>query len=187
MRPREPIRSKTQFTREYAEGRFGNRSPTWLDPYLFQHEAPRSSLYHLRNGAVAGGVTYYKQRQEEAFCRWTKQPRPEDWYCSMQVPYAVEQSLILQGEVFRDTFGLRLFYSTVRKPMRTALAEYSRDVSGILASLLIREAMDPSSYDDLQTLLDEYDGHVVEFSSYERMWGTIPNRNTIFWEVRGTY
>lgn len=187
MLPRPPVRSKREMVPLYTRGCFGNHSPTWLDPYLFQQEAPRGSLYHLRNGAVAGGVTYYKQRQEEAFCRWTKQPRLEDWYCSMQVPYAVEQSLLLQGEVFRDTFGLRLFYSTVKKPMRDALVEYSRDVSGIMARLLIAEAMDPSSYDDLQTLLDEYDGHIVEFSSYSVCWGTVPNRNTIFWEVRSGY
>lgn len=102
----------------------------------------------------------------------------------MQVPYAVEQSLLLQGEVFRDTFGLRLYYSTVKKPMRDALRKYSADVSGIMAVSLLRWAMDPSSYDWFQELLDLYPNHVVEFSSYAKCWGTVANCNTIIWECR---
>jgi len=44
--------------------------------------------------------------------------------------------------------------------------------------------MDPSSRDDLEQLFDLYPDATVEFTCYQMDLGTIPRRNTIFWEVR---
>jgi|SRR6185369_187923 len=187
---REPVRTKRDFVKRYAAGEFGNASPTWLDPERFKEEAPRNgSLFHLRNGAVAGGKSYYKQPFLRAYMYWKNAPntiggRIEDWYTSMQIPPLVEQSLLLQGEVMRTERGLYLYYTRVKEPMRIALARESASVFGILAVSLLREALCSNSYDWLNELLDLYPDHVVEFSAYERRWGTLPNFNTVFWEVR---
>jgi hypothetical protein len=53
-----------------------------------------------------------------------------------------------------------------------------------MASLLIREAMTPSSYDDWLMLIDRYPGHVLEVSIYDRCLGDVPGRNALVWEVR---
>lgn len=44
--------------------------------------------------------------------------------------------------------------------------------------------MDPSSQQDLDDLLDLYPDATIEFTCYDIDLGVIPNRNTIFWEVR---
>jgi len=187
-----PVLSKHDFVLRYARGEFGNASPTWLDPETFKAEAEkkeRKRLYHLRN-RFAGGVTYYKQEYLEAYQKWRASANPSDWYCSLQVPKHVEESLLIQGEVTQaepgsGQCGLYLYYTTVKKPMRDALRECPREASGILSTLLLRYHLCPNSYDWLQELLTRYPFHVIEFSAYEVKWGTLaPSFNTVFWEVR---
>lgn len=179
------VLSKRDFVPRYAAGEFGNASPTWMDLFKFIEEADPRELYHLRNGAVAGGMTYYKQTYLQAIKRWREAENRGDWYCSMQVPSRVEQSLLLQGEVILTPWsGINLLYSRVKEPMRTALATHSESSQGIIAVSLLRWALCPNSYEWLQELLDRYPEHAVEFSAYERRWGTLPNFNTLFWEVR---
>ena len=186
-----PVKTKSDFVQRYAQGEFGNASPTWLSPERFKEEAERNGqLYHLRNGSVPGGVTFYKQKFLEAWMRWKHMSNPSDWYCSQQVPEAVEKSLLIQGEVMQaepgsGQCGLYLYYTTVAKPMRDALRQRAQESSGIISSLLLRHYLCPNSYEWLQELLDRYPYHVVEFSTYSRKWGTLyPLFNTVFWEVR---
>lgn len=91
---------------------------------------------------------------------------------------------IFQGEIQQGVGGYELFYTTIAKPMREALAIRSKQVYGIIAISLMRYYLCPNSYDWLMVLLDRYPFHVVEFSCYGCNWGTIPNYNTIFWEIR---
>jgi hypothetical protein len=185
----QPVLTKRDFVRRYAAGEFGNASPTWTRLEQFaQHCATEESwgLYHLRNGVVAGGVTYYKQERAEALWRWANVERPGDWYCSVQVPPEVEAALVIQGEVQQamgERCGLDLSYTRVAKPMRTALREDAHSVSGIMALSLLQVSLSPCDYDWLNVLLDRYPQHVIEFSAYTRRWGTLDQR-TIIWEVR---
>lgn len=186
-----PVLDKRDFSVRYAAGEFGNCSPTYQTPNellslspLFPLDAPVPGLFHLRN-RVAGGVTYYNQRWSECVARWCDMPDHGQWYASKMIPPEVECTLRLQGEVYRSTRGLDLFYSRVAKPMRVALAERAEQVCGTTALLLLRGNLCPNSWDWMETLLDRYHGHVVEFSCYDRPWGTLyPLYNTIFWEVR---
>jgi hypothetical protein len=170
---------------------FGNGSPTWTNLGSFQQHCasePSWGLYHLRNGAIAGGLTYYKQERAEALARWESAEGLADWYCSVQVPLAVEQSLLIQGEVQQvvpgtGRCGLDLYYTTVAKPMRDALREESHSVSGIIGVSLLRASLSASDYDWLNILLERYPQHVVEFSAYRHRWGTL-NERMIVWEVR---
>ena len=180
-----PVLKKTDFFPRYFRGEFGNGSPTWLTLQEFcSSPVVDRGLYHLRNGRVAGGVTYYKQTRQQVIERWSKVSDPEGWYCSEQVPERVEKSLLLQGEVLEMERGLSLYYTRVAKPMREALAECASSVFGIISVCLLRRFLCPNSYEWLRELLGRYPGHVVEFSSYGYRWGTLANFNTVFWEVR---
>lgn len=188
----KPVLTKANFTIRYFNGEFGNRSPTWLHPNEFAmlqiHETD-GNLYHLRN-RIAGGGTHYKQTWEQALNLWWSKPDPDTWYCSMQIPPEVEASILIQGEVMQapphsGMCGLALYYSTVAKPMREALALKSNQVSGIMVKALLETNLCPNSYDWLNELLCRYPYHVVEFSAYSKKWGTLyPDYNTVFWEVR---
>ena len=185
MRP--PVLSKADFVRRFLANEFGNRGPTWDSLNDFERSG-YTGLVHLRN-RVAGGPTWYNIPANQVQAKWleichntTKVVEPWNIYFAGMAP--TERTLI-QGEAMESERGLALYYSTVRKPMREALAEEAVQEYGLTAILRLQYYLDPSSYDDLRMLLGEYDGHVVEFSTYEVCWGTVPNRNTVFWEIRG--
>jgi len=172
--------------RGYQADRFGNRAPTWNSFSAFAWEG-YDGLVHVRN-RVAGGKTYYNIPSENVIDLWRKlhggytDTFNSGWYISAMAPH--EYNLI-QGEVTLFADGPWMMYSTVKnKPMRDALAEQASIASGIMVSSLLRQHMDPSSYDWLQELFVLYEDHVVEFSTFSKNWGTIPHRNTVFWEVR---
>jgi hypothetical protein len=179
-----PVLTKADGSRRYREGEFGNASPSWDNYDEFIANAPRFALYHLRNGAVAGGKTYYKQTRYEAWRRWIAMADFKDWFVSMQIPYDVERTLQIQGEVMDTEQGLSLFYTHIAKPMRDALREEAHSVYGIIAYSLLRTYLCANSYEWLMELLRRYSGHVVEFSTFGRKWGTVLHYNTVFWEVR---
>jgi hypothetical protein len=68
--------------------------------------------------------------------------------------------------------------------MRDALRLDGRQVYGLAAAHLIQRYLDQNSQEWLWHLLDSYPGHVVEFSVYDKCWGTVPGYNSVFWEVR---
>lgn len=185
------VLSKRSFAERYnrcsgfAQSEFGNASSTWNNYDDWLAGDCRSGLFHIRN-RVAGGPTFYKVEPDNMEATWQKALRIQPaslWYISEQVPEYIEKSLRLQGEVMLAPWGYELTYSTVRKPMRDALAEQTLTTRGLRALLLLQYAMDAVSYDWLQVMLDRYAGHVIEFSSYDYTWGTLA-WNTIFWECR---
>lgn len=182
----EPVLTKKDFVRRYEAGEFGNRSPTWntLKEFIRAKRA-RHELVHIRN-RIAGGPTWYNVRAEqvvyeENYIVCNRLAKREDLYFSLMAP---TERTVIQGEVQQSCHHLDLYYSTVKKPMRDALALGGKQVQGLTAKLLLEQYMDPSSLDHLDYLLNTYLGHVIEFSVYGINWGTIPNRNTVFWEVR---
>jgi hypothetical protein len=65
--------------------------------------------------------------------------------------------------------------------MRLALAEETLHATGLKAKIILESLLDPTSYDAIIDLLEKYDGHVIEFSCWERKVGI---RRTMIWEVR---
>lgn len=181
-----PVLSKADFVRRFLTGEFGNRTRNWdtLDEFtawVATHDPHERYQYNLRN-RVAGGATYYNLYWSECVARWLEQEDKSAWYVGQMI--TCERQTI-QGEVYYSDTGLTLYYTDVKKPMRTALAEKAKQVSGIIAWFLLRHYLCPNSFDWLRELFDRYPDHVVEFSSFERRGiGTLPNYNTIFWEVR---
>lgn len=177
MKP--PVLTKRDFVKRYNQGEFGNRSPTWdsIKEFLEDFEGIwTDALFHVRNRSP-GGKTYYNQTLKDIATK----TYVGDYYVSEMAP---TESTILQGEVCRNTDGLHLRYSRVKKPMRDALAEAQHHVSRITSIFLLQEVMNQKSFDWLMYLLDEYQDHTVEFSVYDKCWGTIPGYNTVYWEVR---
>jgi len=193
----KPVTSKAQFVKLYQDGVFGNRAPTWnsldrwYDWWTAEHfDAPESAItyrrFHVRN-RVANGKTFYNLGPDfnsvvTAWNRLVCEYGPGTAYISEMAPHHLGTA---QGEVQRSVHHLDLTITTGRLPMREALlTDYTTFVQGLRADILLRHFMDPPSYEWLQYLLDTYVDHVVEFSCFSRPWGTVPNRNTVFWETR---
>lgn len=95
-----------------------------------------------------------------------------------------DKHLIIQGEVMRTHLGLSLWYTTKKEPMNGALKNESLYAEGLRAKLLLENNMFPSSYSDLEDLLELFPESAIEFSTYDISVGDIPHRNTVIWEVR---
>lgn len=182
-----PVLTKTSFVKRYQLNEFGNRSPTWNSWEEFwedwQEDGWEDALYHIRN-RVAGAQTWYNVLGSEVGDTWleaTKLFEPSQLYISAMCP---TERTVIQGEVMRSTNSLELFYSTVKKPMREALKERSRAVSGIMANLILKAYLPPNDLDWLMGLLDRYPDHVVEFTTLDVEWGTVSNFRTLYWECR---
>jgi hypothetical protein len=93
--------------------------------------------------------------------------------------------IVLQGELVEEPHcGYALHYSTVKANMRDALKQAPRNHLGPGALLILKAALDASSYADMRALLDRYPGATIEFTCYETNVGIVPGRNTVIWEVR---
>lgn len=180
----KPVLTKRDFATRYEANEFGNRAPTW-NSYEEWRKDHGLGLFHIRN-KVTGGETWYNVLAGSVGYLYYKivnegKYKPEDLYFSAMAPTA---KTIFQGEVFRSYRHLSLFYSCLPLTMREGLAKDGKQVYGLEASLLLKHYLDMVSYNWLQHLLDTYDEHVIEFSTYGVKWGTVPGMNTIYWEVR---
>ena len=180
----DSVDSKLDFVRRYKSGEFGNHSPTWDNISEFLQSGWDSGLIHIRN-RIAGGETWYDIPCSNVPSVWEKCLRagykPGDLYLSAMAP--TEKTLI-QGEIQQTPVGLSLFHTCVARPMREALTINSHQDYGIISLTLLRHFMCVGSFEWMETLLDRYPGHVLEFSVYDHNWGTVPGRNTLWWEVR---
>jgi len=185
-----PVLTKNDFVKRYEEGEFGNASPTWNDISSFLKEVDLSwekdgqVLYHIRN-RVKGGPTWYNVHGVNLPVTWEQCVRGganvKDLYVSEMAP---TELTTMQGEVMFTPEGMSLFYSFVKKPMREALKENSKNAHRLTARVLLETFMNAKSLDWLNELFDRYPEHVVEFSCYNRCWGTLSGFNTVYWEIR---
>ena len=84
----------------------------------------------------------------------------------------------------RDHRGLYLFYSRVPMTMRDALKSAPEEARGLKAKILLETLMPERDYNWLMHLLDYYEDHVVEFSTYSVEFGVVLGFKTCYWEVR---
>lgn len=188
----KPVTTKHDFVRRYLNCEFGNRPPTWGSleewqaDYYRRADTPWSRIsgsFHIRNRNV-GGKMWYNVPAHTMVPWW----RSAEYYYGVGNFYITQmappQHTIIQGEAALMPGGLYLYYSTLALPMRDALRESSHSIQGIMADSLLRQHMDQYSYIQFQELLESYPDHVIEFSVYSIDCGIIPNRNTIYWEIR---
>jgi len=195
-----PVLTKKDFVRRYAKGEFGNASPTWLNVSHFlrdnrtegfylrgdsdRHPNYVERLFHIRN-RVKGGPTWYNVKARNVTVVWEQCLREgcdrKDLYISEMAP---TERTTLQGELMYTDIGLQLYGTKVKKPMRDALKEHAFTLPPITALAAMRMYMDPISVDWIHILFERFPDHVVEFSVYNKSWGTVPHVNTVIWEVR---
>jgi hypothetical protein len=166
------IRTKREFYRLWRAGVLGNRPRTWATSFDLAMSGWTQPV--VVRSLRPGGSTVYGVAVEIA-TRLSEATFNE---------MLDDSKLAIQGEVLRDVGGLALTYSTVKLPMKLALAERTEHAHGLAAKLILDHFLCPSSRDDLDALLDLYDGAVVEFGAYSCNLGDQPHRNTLFWECR---
>ena len=185
---RRPVRTKPDFVRRYAQGEFGNASPTWRDIEDFKMEVvlkrtDASKRYSLRS-SVAGDKTQYNLNDWECLKEWRvlENLGLKGWYASEMSPH---QHNRLQGELLRTPSGLQLHYSMqVDLPMKDALRKDGKTVYGTVANILLQQKLTVSDFEWVMFLLDTYEDHVVEFTAFNVAWGTVLNSKCVIWEVR---
>ena len=185
------ITKKKQFVKLYSRGRFGNASPTWNSVIHMMEDFDNSypllnntnQLWHIRN-RIAGGKTWYDVKGEDLPDKWFEAcdiVGEKNLYISAMAP---TNKTVIQGEVQQTEKGITLTWTHIKKPMREALSAFTSMSYGLEAVNLLKRHMCPTSWDWLQELLSMYPCHVVEFSTYSVNWGTVPNVNTVWWEIR---
>ena len=185
------ICSKLEYYTLYERGFFGNKALTWDSIEEIENSDWKGKICIRGRKGIARSKARFNLTIEEAkeYIEKLKQEGiyPQDLKFNQSLP---DEEIRIQGEVMRgaDIIGrvdyLNLMYSTVKKPMNYALAEETLYADGIKASILLKENLFPTSYDDLQTLFGFFPSSIIEFSSYNITLGSLPDRNTLIWEVR---
>ena len=181
---REPIRSKDVMYRTLVAGGFGNTCPVYFSV---------GEWLRAENGGVPlWGVRSHTSGDPRA--RLDVPTAVVADYCrsvfgdhGFNITPMVDHMLAFRGEVYdAGSRGLVLFGVAGRRELkwRPAFRQYGREYTGSAAAVVLRTVMNGNSYDDLQILLEQYPGHVVEFTALEREFGTVPGRNSVVWEVR---
>lgn len=179
------IRTKLENFRLWEAGAFGNRLHLWHTTKAWR-ESGFSGLVVLRYLGLGGAWCEYDvepKRVEEILARWSSEgANMRQVMINEAIP---ADDVILQGEIW--TGGdkpLAFHYSTLADHMRPALSKGGQYCQYLQTRNLLRGAMTPSSFCDLEELLAMYDRHAVELSIFRKCLGNIPGRNTLVWEVR---
>jgi len=184
---KKSVTNKRDFARRYALGEFGNAAPTWptIKEFFAAHKDIENNphLYSLRN-RVANSQCMYNLtiREINEYTQNRKNQDLSEFYVSEMAPHNIG---IINGEICRTYRGLTLFYARGDRPMRLALKK-GVQVEGLQADLILRSKTDPSGYNWIKELLEEYPNHTVEFTSFSHPWGTLASVGhcTVIWEVR---
>lgn len=182
------IRTKAEFYRLWEAGVLGNKLRTWRDPQAAQ--ASGVPTVGIRYADPRGGGTpkFTICENPGIPAMWDEWLREGYDHRGMVVCEAAPDLLAtIQGEVCRDVWGWHGLLGRVTggKRMRDSMRDGDlKPCHGVQVLDLLHRFMDPSSRDDLEGLLEIYPAATVEFTCYSVDVGFLPNRNTIFWEVR---
>ncbi len=179
------INNKREVYALYENGLFGNKAKTW-DSYEKIVEDGWTGLVCMRSkrGMDRVSVVYNIPLEEvpKNIKSWLEKGfRYTEISFNQNMP---DKCLLVQGEVMRSEGGLCLRYTTIKKPMNLSLLEEDLKATGLRAKIILEKNLDPSSYSDMEALLESFPNSIIEFSTYSINVGCIPGRNTVFWEVR---
>lgn len=186
------LASKADYFAVWNRGLLGNKLRSWSR----ERDIPASVPSGVMLRVAQPGASYARvvpRRQVRAIM--AQEPRWAGfWQFNEAAP---DDHAILQGELFRGhdvpgsgKHGL-CFFGSERRPedrgklirMRDAL-KTARHYEGLETKLLLQRLLTPASLDDLLELLTAFNGHVIEFTAYDRCLGWAKGRNIIVWEVR---
>lgn len=175
----DSVLNKTIFYRRWMTGEFGNRPQSW------------SSLEDLMNSKYSGNVVIRHINPASGLTKYgIEKSKVQEYISNSKRPVAEfrfnepldDSKLMIQGEIMRDFKGINLTYSREKIPMRKAM-ENPLHVFGLSATIILKTFLDQGSYEWIEYLLDNYQDHVIEFTTMSYRLGT-ENLNTIIWEVR---
>jgi hypothetical protein len=181
-----PITSKRQMYAALAAGGFGNTIPAYHSVADW-HAAggPRLPFWGVRTMTPGGPcrLNCPAAEVEATFAEYLPH-RP-----NVSVMISSVGQVTWLGDVWDSPTGV--VCSGVEAPTRVhdwrALMKSPRQWAGVSARALLRRHLNASSLADLWAVFDRWPSHVVELSAMDRCFGTVPGRNGIVWEVRGTY
>lgn len=187
------ILSKSRMYDDLTQGRFGNTIPIFgsVEAWEAWSDWGRYDLWGIRCG-VAGA----DKRMRLNVPRDEVATLYREWYPNGggNISPMIDRWAVLRAEVFENDFGhpfgLTMFYVPPGvkidpvDPWRGSFRNYGKHAYGAAAVAIMKAYMWPGDYEDVRALLDEFPGHVVEFSACDRAVGKIPNRNCVIWEVR---
>lgn len=186
------ILTKHENYRRWQAGELGNKLRAWSSVEAWRESGFGGVVVLRVLRAAGGGPTVYNLQPEDvepAVEKWVSSGIPRDRIMVNEA--APDKSAILQGEYLNDVYGISpddsydyFRYTRVAAHMRTALSAKTEVAQGLLARLLIWQAVTPASYEDWQELISRYQHHVFEVSIYDRCLGDVPGRNALVWEVR---
>ncbi|MFH1506144.1 MAG: hypothetical protein ABIE94_04130 [archaeon] len=163
---------------------FGNKLRTWDSIEDMENSDYKGTVTMRHKNVYGGGFIEYRVpvfKISKMVDEWVRRgARKEDITFNESAP---DDTLLIQGEVARSWVGYHLRFSTEKKPMRDALKD-CKHARGLQVKMLLQKHLTPSSYEDIQALLEMFPEHVVEFSAYNHCLGDIPGRNAVIWEVR---
>lgn len=182
----QPVTNKMMMYESLAAGAFGNTYPEWRTLADWNRDVTVGSAYFDHE---PWAVRSFKKSDK---ARLRLDLRKEDVAAYVQNNFAPDEKVSI-GPVFNAWMTARIdvYLSPVPPcglnvlwtPDKTLRSGWE-SLSGLRAVGLMRKHLWPSDYDAIQELLEDYPGHVVEFTAFTKAVGTIPNRNAMVWEVR---
>jgi hypothetical protein len=183
----EKLHSKPVYYKHWSQGGFGNKPRTWDSLVeLEQSDYPDTALVTMRYRQSLSTFMTYGVPAGQARTLIEKFVREDGAQEQLFVfnEAMPDEYITVQGELIQRVGGYYLFYSTVPGRMGKVLRSHGQHAEGLKVNYLLKQYADPSSLEDIITLLDNYPDACVEFSCYSRYVGNIPHRNTVIWEVR---
>jgi len=169
------INTKLKMYRFLKKGLFGNTSKIYESLSEMPNNIPMSMRYN-RPGNIKRcnpGITKKEIIKNKInFNDITVCEQPE-----------LKGKCVLNAELMINHKGLNLRYKVGNMWMRPAMKNPDRAI-GLKAKFILEKYLNSSDYDTIMDLLNIYPDHIIEFTVFDHYVGTIPNRNTIIWEVR---
>lgn len=179
----KPVLTKADMYARLVSGEFGNTNPSWDGAHAWDMRDRDYPLWGVRSKTANDPRTRLNVPTAEVW-RYCYDSGLMDANIS---PMVKAHSVQWEGDVCRRHDGAGLLCSgnvgIAPGSWRTHMKS-PRCWEGSVATLLLRQVLNPNSYDDLMTLLDEYPDHVIELSALDHCFGTVPRRNAVVWEVR---
>lgn len=176
------VKSKQQMYTLYDRERFGNKLRSWdlrnLDLHgvnsvsiRYTESQSRFQFYNIGASQVSKMIAHCVASNADRTKLRFNESAPDD-------------DLLIQGEIQRTWAGLYFRYSRRNLKMRDALLSDSWHSFGLESLMLLRRFLMPSSFADIESLLDDFPDSAIEFSAYRYPLGNLKGRNAIIWEVR---
>jgi len=179
------INTKTKMYKALQKGLFGNTGKYYKNINFIPKNEIVTLRYKDRNKLSGKNFLAYditKNMIKPTINKWVNQGAKEENIFINQSQN--DNNIIVQGELTINEYGYYFYHSFLKEKIRIALKKDGKVIHGLQVSLLLKRIMDINSYNDTIELLETYPNHIIELSIYNHYTGTIPNRNTIIWEVR---